>query len=146
MSQDKRILCHQNDAVGFITINNPDRRNAISLAMWQDLAAAAKVLAAADGCRAVVVRGAGGEAFAAGADIGEFDDNRASAAAVDRYDHAVAAACAAIGSLAVPTIALVEGICIGGGLGLALCCDLRLAAPDARFCHPGSPAGCGVPV
>lgn len=90
---DKKILVRQEDAVGFITINNPDRRNAISLAMWQDLATAGRDLANNDGCRAVVVRGAGGMAFAAGADIAEFDDKRASASAVEAHDEAVGAAC-----------------------------------------------------
>ncbi len=141
MLPDKKILVRQEDAVGFITINNPGRRNAISLAMWQELAVAAHGLAAADGCRGVVVRGAGGAAFAAGADIAEFDEKRASASAVEAYDQAVAVACMAIGSLPVPTIALIEGYCIGGGLGLALCCDLRLAAPDAQFAIPAARLG-----
>ncbi|MHA1565945.1 MAG: enoyl-CoA hydratase [Alphaproteobacteria bacterium] len=141
MSRDKKILFHQQEAVGYIVINNPDRRNAISLAMWQDLAAAAQDLATAEGCRAVVVRGAGGAAFAAGADISEFDGNRADVSAVEVYDGAVMAACHAVGSLQVPTIALIEGYCIGGGLGLALCCDLRLAAEDARFAIPAARLG-----
>ncbi len=137
----KQIVLQQDDRVGTILINNPERRNAISLKMWRDLRAAAQALAAADRLRVAVIRGAGGKAFASGADISEFDTQRDGVGAVMAYDHAVAAACESIGLLEIPTIALIEGYCVGGGLALALCCDLRLASDDAQFAIPAARLG-----
>lgn len=141
MSRGKKILVERDGYVGSVLINNVARRNAISLEMWRELGVVARDLAAAGDLRAVVIRGAGGEAFAAGADISEFDGNRGDEAAVATYDEAVAAACDAIAALPMPTLAVIEGYCLGGGLGLALCCDFRVASADARFAIPAARLG-----
>ena len=93
--------------------------------------------------RSIVVTGAGHEAFAAGADISEFDDHRATEDSAKSYDQATQAATASIVRCAKPVIAAVRGICFGGGMALAMACDLRLASDDARFCIPAAKLGIG---
>lgn len=123
------VRLERDGPVALVTISQPARRNAVSQAMW---AAIPEVLARAGEARAVVLRGEG-EHFAAGADISEFEetyrDRGSAAAALDRLE----AAMAAVAGCPAPVVAAVRGSCVGGGCGLALACDLRFAAPDARF-------------
>ncbi|SIT13244.1 enoyl-CoA hydratase [Roseivivax lentus] len=116
-----------------IVFNNPDKRNAMTLAMWQGLGDLCAALAEEDGLRVVTLEGAGERAFVAGADISEFAQTRGSSEAADAYNAAVARAERLLEAVPVPTLALVRGSCVGGGLGIAMRCDLRLARADARF-------------
>ncbi len=143
MARTDKMLSEVRDGVGILTFNNPARHNAVSMEMWE---AAREILGeflADDAVRVVLVRGAGGKAFVSGADISKFDDERAEQAAVARYDEATEAAYTALRDSAKPTIAMIEGYCIGGGLNLAICCDLRFCNEAARFAVPAAKLGLG---
>jgi enoyl-CoA hydratase/carnithine racemase len=120
------------DGVATVTLNRPQRRNAVTLAMWNGLGELFGRFATDDGVRAVILTGTG-EHFCAGADRSEFAAVRNSAESGHAYDHAVDVCSDAILHIAKPTIAAIRGFCIGGGSGLALACDFRFAAPSAIF-------------
>lgn len=120
------------DDVALLTLNRPDKRNAMTLAMWRALPGLCRSVAEDTRAKVLVVSGAG-EAFAAGADIGEFETVYATRESTAEYFGAVAEAMEALAGLEKPTVARIRGACVGGGLGLALCCDLRIAAQDARL-------------
>ncbi|WP_421928600.1 enoyl-CoA hydratase/isomerase family protein [Neoaquamicrobium sediminum] len=119
--------------IATIELNAPARRNAMSAAMWRGLREAVGLIAADEGVRVVLVRGAGGKAFSAGAHIGEFEEVYADADSARAYNDDVRAAQAKLRGLPRPTVAVIEGACVGGGCGLALACDLRFAAETARL-------------
>ena len=123
------VLLERDGALALVTINQPVRRNALSQAMWDAIPG---VFAEAASARVVILAGEG-EHFAAGADISEFEatyrDRASAEAALDRLTGAMDA----VAACPVPVLAAIRGACVGGGLGLALACDLRFAAPDARF-------------
>lgn len=141
--QTTKILARVEDGVGWLTINQPERRNAVSLEMWQGLADAATAFEHDDGVRAVVIHGAGGKAFASGADISEFETARANADQQRRYGEVAAAGRGALQALSKPLIAEIDGYCVGGGLALALTADIRIAAPGSRFAIPAAKLGLG---
>jgi enoyl-CoA hydratase/carnithine racemase len=127
-----------------VRLNRPDKRNALTLGMWRDLDLAFKELHADSALRCIVVRGAGGN-FAAGADLSEFPALRATTAQAEAYGQQMIAALTAIRDCRHPTVAAIEGLCVGGGLEIALMCDLRLAAPDSRFGIPIQKVGVAMP-
>ena len=137
---DVPVIAERRGAVGWITLNRPEKRNALSLAMWQAVGRAARDFGADPAVRCVVLHGAGGS-FAAGADIGQFEDARASAAAEEQYKATADEAFDGLGALPQPLVAMIEGFCIGGGLGLALQADLRVASAEARFGIPAARLG-----
>jgi enoyl-CoA hydratase len=124
-------------AIVTVTLSHPQRLNALSLAMWERLGQAAAELDADDGVRCIVLRGAGDQAFAAGADIASFSSERANSTQAREYGARIAAAMASLGQCRHPIVALIQGVCVGGGLLVASQCDLRLCNESARF---------GVPV
>lgn len=132
------------DARATVRLNRPDKRNALTLAMWRDLELAFSQLEADDALRCIVVRGAGGN-FAAGADLSEFAALRATAEQAEAYGRQMIAALTAIRNCRHPTVAAIEGLCVGGGLEIALMCDLRLATPDSRFGIPIQKVGVAMP-
>lgn len=138
---DPRILTRHADGIGWITINQPEKRNAISLAMWEAIAAAADRFAVDDGVRVVIIHGAGGKAFASGADITEFEEVRANAEAEAAYGRRTALARERLEGLDKPLIAMIQGFCIGGGCATALLADLRIASSDSRFGIPAAKLG-----
>ena len=138
---DRRILTRRADGIGWITINQPEKRNAISLAMWDAIAAAAEDFASDDCVRVVVLCGAGGRAFASGADISEFEKVRADAAAEAEYGKRTSLARQKLEGLGKPLIAMIQGFCIGGGCATALMADLRIASSDSRFGIPAAKLG-----
>lgn len=143
MAQTDKMLARKDGPVGHLIFNNPERRNAVSLEMWQAVASILDDFSADETIRVVVLSGAGGKAFASGADISKFGDERTGAEAIARYNAAVERANAAVQNLPKPTIAMIQGYCIGGGLGLALCCDLRVCSQDSRFAVPAARLGLG---
>ena len=124
-----------------VTINRPDRRNAISSAMWQELEAIAARLNDDPTIKIAVIAGAGAAAFSAGADIVEMQQGLADPTRMKVMQQAVLDAQAAWERLPMPTLAVIRGACTGGGCGLALACDLRLATPDAFFAIPPAKLG-----
>jgi len=120
------------DDVATLILNRPEKKNALTLAMWTALPGVLAGIAADRAAKVLVVRGAGGT-FAAGADIGEFETVYASPDSSRAYFDRVGEAMQALAEFEKPTLAMIEGACVGGGLGLALACDLRIAATDARL-------------
>lgn len=131
MTED--LLVEHRDGVATLTLNRPKSHNAINMGMYKALPDVVATLDKDPEVKVIVVRGAGEKSFASGADITEFERERASAAKARNYNEKVAAAEQAIEGLAKPTIAMIHGYCIGGGAGLALACDLRFADTRARF-------------
>ena len=132
--------------VGRVILDNQARRNAISANMWRDIPVALAAFNADPEVRCIVLRGAGSEAFAAGADISEFEQRRSSEADVRAYEAQVEAAHRAIETSPKPVIALIHGFCVGGGMAVALSCDLRYADTAARFAIPAARLGLGYGV
>ena len=131
------ILLERSDSIAMITFNRPDQRNAISYQMWQSLVQIMESLDDDKSVRCVVFRGAGGEAFSAGADIKDFDNHRYDSASAARYAKAFESALDRVERLRCPTISAIQGFCVGGGLELAAATDIRIATKGSRF---------GVPV
>jgi enoyl-CoA hydratase/carnithine racemase len=131
------VQVERDGAIATVTLSNPAKLNAITVAMWRELARAMETLSADEALRCVVVRGAGNRAFAAGADIAEFASARADAAQGRVYhrEH-VHGALQAVGECRHPTVAMIHGSCAGGGLEIACMCDLRVAGESARFGVP----------
>lgn len=138
-----KILAEVADGVGQITFNNPERRNAMSLEMWQGLGDAAEALEADAAVRVVVMRGAGGKAFVSGADISEFEQHRANSQQKEAYALIAARGHLGLANLTKPLIASIDGFCIGGGLALALSADVRFACVGSRFGIPAAKLGLG---
>lgn len=138
-----KVIGHIDGAVGHLTLNQPEKLNAMSHGMWSGVIEAMAAFAADDGVRVVILRGAGGRAFCAGADISEFDTLRHTPEAVAKYDGNVRTALDAITEIDKPTIAHIEGYCVGGGFELALCCDLRFATDSSKFGIPAAKLGLG---
>ena len=132
-----RIDLDAADGIATLTLHNPDKLNAVNAGMWRALRDGMGALAARDDIRCVILRGAGDKAFAAGGDIEEFLTVRATVDdALHYHEELVAAALEAIRDCPVPTIAAIQGACVGGGLEIAGCCDLRIAGASARFGAP----------
>ncbi|MDH3233572.1 MAG: enoyl-CoA hydratase-related protein [Alphaproteobacteria bacterium] len=123
-----------------VVLDRPDRKNAVTLEAWREIPRVFEDLGSQTDVRAIVLRGAGGN-FCAGADITEFGQVRDTPEQVHDYDEAVDRACDAISGALKPVIAAIEGVCVGGGCGLALACDFRIAAPDATIFIPVSRLG-----
>lgn len=138
-----QVLHHIEGRVATLVLDNEAKYNAMSLSMWRALADAVRRLREDDSVRVLVLRGQGLKAFVSGADISEFDQQRSSSDGVAAYDRAVDEAQTALAEFPKPTIAAISGICFGGGLGLALSCDLRYASADARFRMPAARLGLG---
>jgi enoyl-CoA hydratase/carnithine racemase len=143
ITKTEKILSHKEAGIGTIIFNNPQRHNAVSLDMW---AATRRIL---DGfvndeeVRVVVLTGAGGKAFVSGADVSKFESERGTLDATRHYGATVEQAYAAIEQFPKPTIAMIRGYCIGGGVGLAVCCDLRICSDNSRFAVPAAKLGLG---
>ena len=140
-----KMLSRKDGHVGYVIFNNPERRNAVSLEMWEATAKILNDFGNDNDIRVVVLTGAGDKAFVSGADISKFENERANEEAVARYNQTVERANAVIYDYPKPTIAMIRGYCIGGGVGLALSCDLRICSDDSRFAVPAAKLGLGYP-
>jgi len=139
----EKILAERDGPIARFVINNPERRNALSFAMWQRMGEIFETWAQDDAVRAIVVRGAGDKAFSAGNDISEFKQRRSSRESIDEYSRVTARAYAALRDIPKPTIACIQGFCIGGGLEISQLCDLQIAADSARFAVTPAKLGLG---
>ena len=142
MPSDK-LISKVEDGIGWMIFNNPQRHNAISLDMWEAALETMAAFAADPEVRVMVVTGAGGKAFASGADISKFKDERQEAESVARYQETTQKAYKALQAMAIPTIAKVRGYCIGGGTAVAVCCDLRVCSEGSKFGIPAAKLGLG---
>ena len=132
------IIVDSEPPVATVTFNRPSQRNAISFDMWHDFANIMQALDEDRDIRAIVIAGAGGEAFSAGADIQDFDEHRSNSNKGRGYNDAVNGALKALSEMATPTISMIQGFAVGGGCELAVATDLRIASEDSRM---GIPVG-----
>lgn len=130
------ILVDRTGPVVTVTLARPEKLNALTKPMWQRLGEAVDELAADDGVRCLVLRGAGGKAFSPGNDIGEFENERADPRQAKAYGEVIHAALGALRDCRHPMVAAIQGICVGGGLEIAAFCDLRIAGRSSRFGVP----------
>jgi len=143
MAETDKMLSRKDGRVGYVTFNNPERHNAVSLDMWETAGRMLNDFAKDPEVAVVVITGAGGKAFVSGADISRFEQERSSEDAVARYNETVEKSYAAVHGFPKPTIAMIRGYCIGGGMGLATCCDIRIATEGSRFAVPAAKLGLG---
>jgi enoyl-CoA hydratase len=139
-----RLIVTPTGPIATIVFSNLARHNAVTYEMWSELPARLAELQADATVRAVVLTGDGEKAFVSGADISEFEKKRGGGDAAAVYNHAVDAAYAAVQACPKPTVARIQGICMGGGLWLALACDLRICNDGARFAMPAVKIGLGI--
>jgi enoyl-CoA hydratase/carnithine racemase len=136
-------VVHGDAGLAWLVLRNPARLNAVRYEMWEALPEVVGALAADAAVRVVVLRGAGDEAFASGADITEFETHRKDATSAAAYERTNGRAFEALLALEKPLVAMIHGVCVGGGLAIAACADLRLAADDARLALPAARLGLG---
>jgi enoyl-CoA hydratase/carnithine racemase len=139
----ERVKTWLDGQVLHIRFNNPGKHNALSVDMWEALPPLLDKAAKDDGVRMVVLSGEGGKAFVSGADISQFEDMRAAKEAVKKYEAMAESALQGIYEFGKPTIACIQGYCIGGGVNVAICCDIRIASADSTFAIPAAKLGLG---
>ncbi|WP_209318519.1 enoyl-CoA hydratase [Falsiroseomonas selenitidurans] len=142
----EKMLARKADGIGWVTFNNPERHNAVSMEMWEALERIMADFTADPEVRVVVLTGAGGRAFVSGADISKFESERSGEAAVAAYQAQTARAYDSVSDCPKPTIAMIQGHCIGGGTALAVCCDMRICGETASFGVPAAKLGLGYPL
>ncbi len=138
-----KIITEQTGDIARIIFNQPEKRNAVSLEMWEAVEAAMTKFAADDSVRILILSGAGGKAFVSGADISKFETERASKEAVAHYNATTKRVYDMVEAFPKPTIAQIDGFCVGGGVALALCCDLRICGENSAFAIPAAKLGLG---
>src|SRR5580700_468792 len=136
-----KILQSITDGVGVITFNNPEKRNAMSLDMWEGLGHALVELRDDAEVRVVILAGAGDKAFVSGADISQFEKNRHNAQASEEYAKKSAAQRALLADYPKPIIACIRGFCLGGGMQVAMSADIRIASDNSQFGIPAAKLG-----
>jgi enoyl-CoA hydratase len=138
---DGKILARSEGGVGRITFNQPEKRNATSVEMWAGLETALDAFAEDEAVRCVVLQGAGDKAFVSGADISQFAKNRDNADAQQKYDAMTSGGRKKLQAYRKPVIAQIRGFCMGGGLGIAMSTDIRIASEDSQFGIPAAKLG-----
>jgi enoyl-CoA hydratase/carnithine racemase len=138
---DGKILQNINDGIGIVTFNNPEKRNAMSLDMWEGLGRSLIELRDDPDVRIVILTGAGDKAFVSGADISQFEKTRHNAEASEEYSRRSAAQRALLADYPKPTIACIRGFCLGGGMQVAMLADIRFAAENSQFGIPAAKLG-----
>lgn len=138
---DGKILQSVTDGIGILTFNNPEKRNAMSVEMWEGAADALTALRDDPNVRVVVLVGAGGKAFVSGADISQFEKNRHNAEASEEYGRRSGKPREMLATYPKPTIACIQGFCMGGGLALAMSADMRIAGEGSQFGVPAAKLG-----
>lgn len=139
------IIVERTDNVARLIFNQPNKRNAISLEMWRTIGEFAMKFSRDEEILAIIFRGAGDKAFSAGADISEFHSNRSSKVKTAEYNQTMMNCLNALDNVNKPTIAMIQGYCVGGGMSLALHCDIRIADENSRFAIPAAKLGLAYP-
>jgi enoyl-CoA hydratase len=143
MTESLKLLMEKDGPIGWIIFNQPEKRNAVSQEMWELMPKYVEDLATDDNIRVVILRGAGEQAFVSGADISQFKDKRKNMADEENYRRISARGSEALAHLQKPLLAMIHGFCIGGGLAIAIGCDLRICSDDSRFGVPAARLGLG---
>jgi enoyl-CoA hydratase len=143
LSEEPRVDASKDGAIGWMIFNNPARRNAVSVGMWEAMPKVLEDFGGDSQIRLVVLAGAGDKAFVSGADISQFESQRSAPEAVQRYEELAEGAQLKLQNFDKPTIAMIRGYCLGAGVNIANVCDLRIAGDDARFGIPAAKMGLG---
>jgi len=143
MSDAAPLLMEKDGPIGWLIFNRPEKRNAVGIETWQLMPDYVKDLATDDAVRVVILRGAGEQAFVAGADISQFKDRRRNMEDEAEYRRIGARGREALAALSKPLLAMIHGYCVGGGVSIAIGCDIRIASDDARFGIPAARLGLG---
>ena len=138
-----KLLLEKDGPIGWIVFNQPEKRNAVSQEMWEAMPEYVNDLAKDDAIRVVILRGGGDQSFVSGADISQFKDKRKNMADEEEYRRISARGQDSLTTLQKPLMAMIHGFCVGGGVGVALTCDIRIASDDARFGIPAARLGLG---
>ena len=138
-----KLIARKEGAIGWVIFNNPEKRNAMSMDMTRAMGDALEDYSRDPNIRVVILKGAGDKSFVSGADISEFKEKRSSQEAMELYNAASNRAAKALRECPKPTIAMIRGFCMGGGMGTAVACDLRIASDDSRFGVPAAKLGVG---
>ncbi len=138
-----KLLLEKDGAIGWIVFNQPEKRNAVSQEMWELMPEYVNDLAKDEAIRVVILRGGGDQSFVSGADISQFKDKRKNMADEEEYRRISARGQDSLTTLQKPLMAMIHGYCVGGGVGVALTCDIRIASDDARFGIPAARLGLG---
>lgn len=146
MSDAARIEARRQGAIGWLVFDNPARRNAVSLGMWESISRVLDEFGSDPSVRVVILAGAGDKAFVSGADISQFESQRSGPQAVQKYEEIAEHAQQRLQLFDKPTVAMIRGYCLGAGVNIANVCDLRIAAEDARFGIPAARMGLGYRV
>ena len=141
----EKMLSRVEKGVGYITFNNPEKHNAVSIEMWDALEKILDQFRSSKDIRVIVLNGAGGKSFVSGADISKFDKERSSKEAVLSYNKRTQKVYELLETFPKPTIAMIDGYCIGGGLNLAVCCDIRICSEKSKFAMPAAKLSLGYP-
>ena len=142
---EEKMLSRTQDSVGYIIFNNPEKHNAVSVEMWDALEKFLNQFREDKNIRVVVLEGAGGKSFVSGADISKFDKERSTKEAVLSYNKRTHKVYELLETFPKPTIAKINGYCIGGGLNLAVCCDIRICSEKSKFAMPAAKLSLGYP-
>ena len=138
-----KLLLEKDGPIGWIVFNQPEKRNAVSQEMWELMPEYVNDLAKDEAIRVVILRGGGDQSFVSGADISQFKDKRKNMADEEEYRRISARGQDSLTTLQKPLMAMIHGFCVGGGVGVALTCDIRIASDDARFGIPAARLGLG---
>ena len=138
-----KLLLEKDGPIGWIVFNQPEKRNAVSQEMWELMPEYVNDLAKDEAIRVVILRGGGDQSFVSGADISQFKDKRKNMADEEEYRRISARGQDSLTTLQKPLMAMIHGYCVGGGVGVALTCDIRIASDDARFGIPAARLGLG---
>lgn len=141
----EKMISRVEDGIGYITFNNPEKHNAVSIEMWDALENILDDFRENQNIRVIVLNGAGGKSFVSGADISKFDKERSSKDAVLSYNKRTQKVYENLEKFPKPTIAMINGYCIGGGLNVAVCCDIRICSEKSKFAMPAAKLSLGYP-
>jgi enoyl-CoA hydratase/carnithine racemase len=139
----ERLIAEKQGPIGWLTFNNPARRNAISIDMWEAIPKALDRFEQDPEVRVIVLKGEGDKAFVSGADVSQYEKQRSSAEGIQYYEEISGRVAERLQSCDKVIIAMIRGYCLGGGVNIALCCDLRIAAEDAKLGIPAAKLGLG---
>ena len=138
MAENPKMLMEKDGPLGWIIFNQPEKRNAVSQEMWQMVPDMVQDLEEDQDIRVIILRGAGDQAFVAGADISQFKDRRRNMEDEQEYRRISGRGSQSLADIQKPLLAMIQGYCIGGGVGIAITCDLRIASDEARFGVPAA--------